>query len=145
LRERSATIRRMRLDDLPAAMELDAASLARPWSEAVWRAELNSPFGCYLLLEEDGAVCGQIGVKRVGDELHIMTLAVREDRRRRGYARALVSAAISFNPEARSVYLEVRPTNTAARALYESLDFVETGTRPRYYGDEDALLMTLDL
>ena len=43
------------------------------------------------------------------------------------------------------VYLEVRPSNLAARALYGSLGFTETGVRPRYYGDEDALLMTLDL
>jgi ribosomal-protein-alanine N-acetyltransferase len=41
--------------------------------------------------------------------------------------------------------LEVRPSNVAARVLYRSLGFDETGVRPRYYGDEDALLMTLDL
>jgi [ribosomal protein S18]-alanine N-acetyltransferase len=46
---------------------------------------------------------------------------------------------------AKRVYLEVRPSNLAARALYGSLGFAETGVRPRYYGDEDALLMTLDL
>jgi [ribosomal protein S18]-alanine N-acetyltransferase len=39
----------------------------------------------------------------------------------------------------------VRPTNVAAMALYESLGFLETGRRPRYYGDEDAVLMTLNL
>ena len=43
------------------------------------------------------------------------------------------------------MHLEVRPSNAAARTLYRSLGFRETGRRPRYYGDEDALLMTLDL
>jgi len=43
------------------------------------------------------------------------------------------------------VHLEVRPTNWAAISLYESLGFSTTGRRPRYYGDEDALLMTLNL
>jgi ribosomal-protein-alanine N-acetyltransferase len=43
------------------------------------------------------------------------------------------------------VYLEVRPANAAARALYASLGFEATGLRPRYYGDEDAVLMTRDL
>ena len=43
------------------------------------------------------------------------------------------------------MHLEVRPTNAAAITLYESLGFAQTGRRRRYYGDEDALLMTLDL
>ena len=138
-------VRRMQLSDLPVVMVIDAASLPRPWSRAVWREELGSPFGLYLVLEEAGQVWAQIGVKLVGEELHVMTLAVSPERRRRGYARALVEAAVSAHPEAAKVYLEVRPGNTAARELYESLGFEVTGVRPRYYGDEDALLMTLDL
>ncbi|HZY65155.1 MAG: ribosomal protein S18-alanine N-acetyltransferase [Actinomycetota bacterium] len=138
-------VRRMQLSDLPVVMVIDAASLPRPWSRAVWREELESPFGLYLVLEEAGQVWAQIGVKLVGEELHVMTLAVSPERRRRGYARALVEAAVSAHPEAAKVYLEVRPGNTAARELYESLGFEVTGVRPRYYGDEDALLMTLDL
>ncbi|MDP8974571.1 MAG: ribosomal-protein-alanine N-acetyltransferase, partial [Actinomycetota bacterium] len=37
------------------------------------------------------------------------------------------------------------PSNVAARTLYESLGFRPTAVRRGYYGDEDALLMTLDL
>jgi ribosomal-protein-alanine N-acetyltransferase len=39
----------------------------------------------------------------------------------------------------------VRPSNAAARALYGSLGFVEVGHRPRYYGNEDAVIMALEL
>ena len=137
----------MRVSDLLAVMEIDRQSLPRPWSEAVWREELRSPFGLYLVLEEDGAVSGHIGVKLVADEAHVMTLAVRPERRRRGFARVLIEAAL-INPAsagARRVHLEVRPSNLAARALYGSLGFVRMGVRPGYYGDEDALLLTLDL
>jgi ribosomal-protein-alanine N-acetyltransferase len=126
-------------------MELDALCLPKPWSEAVWREELGSPFGLYLVLEEGGGIFGQIGVRHVLDELHITTLAIRPERRRQGYARTLLRAALAAFPEARRVHLEVRPTNAAARALYEALGFQRTGLRRRYYGDEDALLMTLDL
>lgn len=135
----------MLLSDLPEVMEIDAESLSRPWSAAIWRAEVKSPFGTYLLLEEDELISAYIGVKRTADELHIMTLAVRPQYRRRGYARLLVEAAISAYPDTSVVYLEVRPSNIAARTLYESLGFETTGHRPRYYGDEDALLMTLRL
>ena len=138
-------LRPMEPSDLPAAMELDALCLPKPWSEAVWREELGSPFGLYLVLEEGEEIFGQIGVRHILDELHITTLAIRPERRRQGYARTLIGAALAAFPEARRVHLEVRPSNAAARALYEALGFARTGLRRRYYGDEDALLMTLDL
>jgi ribosomal-protein-alanine N-acetyltransferase len=138
-------LRPMKPSDLPAAMEIDALSLPKPWSERVWREELGSPSCHYLVLEEGGDIFAQIGVRRIIDELHITTLAVRPERRRQGHARALISAALATFPETRRVHLEVRPTNAAARALYEALGFAITGLRRRYYGDEDALLMTLDL
>ncbi len=140
-------VRPMRLSDLPVVMEVDQRSLPKPWSEEIWRQELSSPFGLYLVLEEDGAVSGYIGLKLISDEAHVMTIAVRPEHRRRGFARTLVEAALAdpASAGAKRVYLEVRPSNVAARALYGSLGFAETGVRPRYYGDEDALLMTLDL
>jgi ribosomal-protein-alanine N-acetyltransferase len=137
----------MRLEDIPSVMEIDQESLPRPWSEAVWREELGSPFSLYLVLAEGGEVFGYIGLKHVAGEVHVMTLAVRPEYRRRGFARTLVASALADTAlaHARLVYLEVRPSNREARALYRSLGFVETGVRPRYYGDEDALLMTLEL
>ncbi len=140
-------MRQMRLSDLSAVMEITRRSLPLPWGEAIWREELDSRFGLYLVLEEDGAVVGYIGLKLISDEAHVMTIAVRPERRRRGFARILVQAALAdpASAGARRVYLEVRPSNAGARALYGSLGFVETGLRPAYYGDEDALLMTRDL
>jgi ribosomal-protein-alanine N-acetyltransferase len=136
----------MRLSDLPEVMETDRRSLPKPWSEEIWREELSSPFGLYMVLAEGGALSGHVGLKLIFDEVHVMTLAVRPERRRRGLGQALVEAALAdpASAGARRVYLEVRPSNLAARALYSSLGFTETGVRPRYYGDEDALLMTLD-
>ena len=111
-------LRPVEISDLPSVMEID---------------------------EDEGGILGQIGVRHVLDELHVTTLAVRPERRRQGHARALVAAALAAFPEARRVHLEVRPSNAAARTLYEALGFATTGLRRRYYGDEDALLMTLDL
>ena len=143
--EAGPQLRRMETRDLPSAMEIDALSLPRPWSAAIWRGELSSPYGLYLVIEDRGEVFGQIGVRHVLGELHITTIAVRPEHRRRGHARALIGAALAAFPDASNVHLEVRPTNVEAIALYESLGFRETGRRPRYYGDEDAVLMTLNL
>ncbi len=126
-------------------MEIDSRSLPKPWSAGIWRSELESPFGLYLVLEKGDEIVGQIGVRSVLDELHITTVAVHSEHRRRGHARAMIRGALSAYPDARLVHLEVRPTNATAKTLYTSLGFRETGRRPRYYGDEDALLMTLDL
>ena len=140
-------VRQMRAADLPEVMETDRWSLPRPWSEVLWREEMESPFSLYLILEEDGEVCGHIGLKLISDEAHVMTVAVRPEKRRRGHARTLIQAALAVPVAAgvRRVYLEVRPSNIAARTLYESIGFQTTAVRRDYYGDEDALLMTLEL
>jgi ribosomal-protein-alanine N-acetyltransferase len=61
--------------------------------------------------------------------------------------RALLQLARSRG--AKRVFLEVRPSNTAAIALYDAEGFNEIGRRPRYYparnGREDALVMALEL
>ena len=50
---------------------------------------------------------------------------------------------------AERVYLEVRPSNPKAIALYHDLGFNEIGRRPQYYpadkGREDALVMAIEL
>jgi ribosomal-protein-alanine N-acetyltransferase len=145
LSEAGPHLRRMEARDLPTVMEIDALSLPRPWSAGIWRGELGSPYGLYLVIEDGAGIFGHIGVRHVLGELHITTIAVRPEYRRRGHARALIGEALAAYPNAGHVHLEVRPTNAAAVALYESLGFKTTGHRPRYYGDEDALLMTLDL
>jgi ribosomal-protein-alanine N-acetyltransferase len=80
--------------------------------------------------------------------MHILNLAVHPSKRRRGIARRLLSEGLA---QARALgaelaWLEVRPSNNAARALYESFGFKEAGRRPGYYDDtqEDALLLTLE-
>jgi ribosomal-protein-alanine N-acetyltransferase len=139
-------VRTMRLEDLPTVMEVGRQCLPTPWSEVVWREELRSPFSLYLVLVEGGAVSGYIGVKLVADEMHIMTVAVHLEHRRKGFTRALIKTALAtHHPPARRVYLEVRPSNLPARMLYESLGFIQTSVRPGYYDDEDALLLTLNL
>ena len=140
-----AVLRPMRDEDLPDVWEIDSRSLARPWTRDIWRQELRSPFSRYTVAESEGAVAGYIGLKHTADELHIVNIAVRPESRRGGLARRLLRAALTEHPDALKVHLEVRPSNTPARALYESMGFSVVGRRPGYYGDEDALLMSLSL
>lgn len=91
-------------------------------------------------------VVGMVGFWLMFDEVHIITIAVRQSHRRRGIGEQLLISAIdlAMQLQAQVVTLEVRPSNTSARALYEKYGFREEGMRRRYYSDnnEDALIMT---
>jgi [ribosomal protein S18]-alanine N-acetyltransferase len=110
--------------------------LARPWSR-LWVAR-----------EEGDTVVGFVVSWHVTDELHVLNVATREDRRRRGIARALMAAVVDYarDQRMRHVLLEVRRSNRPAIALYRSLGFFAMGVRARYYADdEDAVEMVLML
>jgi ribosomal-protein-alanine N-acetyltransferase len=112
------------------------AELARPWSRRwVARHEFDGVVGCALAWH-------------VADELHVLNLATRSDRRRLGIGRALMQEMLRYARENRvdHVLLEVRRSNAPAVALYRAIGFFVTGVRQRYYSDdEDAVEMMLSL
>ena len=90
-----------------------------------------------IVIELDGVPAGHALVARTASVVHLVDLAVLARHRRRGVAshllRELVDAADASGQELR---LEVRPGNTAARALYERFGFAAVGER-----NGDALLV----
>jgi len=102
-----------------------------------------------LVSEDDSEVRAFIVARVLGTEWEIENLVVAGDVRRRGFGIQLVNKLLDMagNRGARKAFLEVRRSNTAARGLYEKLEFVETGRRKNYYHDpgEDAVLYTKDL
>ena len=85
----------------------------------------------------------------VAERAELIDLRVLASERRQGFGRQLLWASLTALGDVGAVELEVRSSNVAARALYESLGFSDTGSRPKYYatpdGREDAILMTLTL
>ncbi|MDQ7007033.1 MAG: GNAT family N-acetyltransferase [Acidobacteriota bacterium] len=134
-----------------AALEaLLAAAFERPWSRAMVQEELADRDDRRVLgwLDRDGCVGAAIFLRRTGDNLEILNLAVHPDYRRRGLGRLLVQEAIGRARQEglRQVDLEVSEANVAAVRLYETEGFVPVGSRPRYYPDGSAaLLMSLVL
>jgi len=94
----------------------------------------------------DEQIVGFAGLWMMVDEAHITTFAVRQGWRRQGIGERLLLALFDMARarHAQVATLEVRPSNVAARRLYEKYGFALTGIRPRYYSDdnEDALIMT---
>lgn len=142
-------IRRARLTDVKSIWEIERLSFPAPWSLWCFLSELGNPNSSILLAgpprPQPWKTWGYIIYWVVAQEMHIMNLAVHPRYRRQGIARALLKEALS---RARALgaqvsWLEVRPSNQPAQALYESFGFEKVGVRPRYYADnqEDALLM----
>lgn len=92
-------------------------------------------------------VLGFAGVWMLPDEAHLVTIAVRESRRRRGIGEQLLISTLELaQQEGESmVTLECRVSNGPALDLYEKYRFQQVGLRPRYYSDnhEDAYILTV--
>lgn len=142
----------MTLDDLPAVLEIDRLSFALPWPERSFRFELTENDAAHLLVAEMAwggrtRTVGYLGYWLLIDEMHISTLAVYPEVRGQGIAERLLLAGLeqACRQGAEMSTLEVRPSNSAALALYRKHGFELAGRRRAYYRDnqEDALLMTL--
>jgi ribosomal-protein-alanine N-acetyltransferase len=139
--------------DAAAMAAVHAASFAEPWDARAIAEVLASPgaFGLLVREPEDGAALGFALGRTMADEAELLTLAVAPPARRKGLARALVSAlaAAAETAGATSLFLEVAHDNTPALALYAALGFQQMARRPGYYsradGPADALVLRRDL
>jgi len=143
-------IQPMTADDLDGVAAIEDVSYTTPWKRPMFEAELRgNPFS-HLFVARDpvqNILAGYVCFWVVFDELHILNLSVRPDRRRQGIGEGLARWALSWGKEkgARSASLEVRASNEAAKRLYEKLGFKVAAVRSGYYREprEDALIMTL--
>ena len=144
-------IRPATVADLPAMMALEKrAATAAHWSaeqyEALFRA--SDAVRVALIMREDSDLQGFVIARVVGEEWEIENIAVASPARQRGLGTRLLGELLDSARanDAAAVFLEVRESNQAARALYEKWAFRESGCRPRYYKDpaEDAILYRLD-
>ena len=141
-----AVVRRMILKDVDAVHQIESESFSSPWSRGAFEDELiENKCARYLVAETGGEIVAYAGCWMVLDECHITNIAVKKDKRGKGYGRLITQELIQYatNLGASYVTLEVRRTNHTAQSLYRSLNFLQVGCRKRYYEDngEDAILM----
>ena len=138
----------MRADHLDELARLERICFSRPWSRTMLAEELDNQCAAFLVAEEPvaGKVAGYAGLLVMADEGYITNVAVFPEYRRRGVAEQLIAVFDRFARGNRLAFLtlEVRPSNTAAIALYRSFGFEEAGRRRNYYDlpKEDALILT---
>ena len=145
----SLTIEPMSESDLEEVLAVERVSFPGPWTRDGFITELKREPAVCLTARLEGRVAGYLVFWVLPPEIHILNIAVRPDLRYRGIGRTLLDYLFAYAGErgADRLFLEVRPSNVAARALYKRAGFLVTGKRPNYYAEEgeDAILLTKSL
>ncbi len=156
----STIVRLARESDLGAVLQIERDSFADPWSRESFASSLALDRMRFLVAEDadrvpaggrdgGGEILGYVVALFIVDEAEIADLAVTPEARRRGIGGLLLDrvAVEAARAGVRSLYLEVRESNSAARALYASRSFAQVGLRRGYYQHprEDALLLKREL
>ena len=133
---------------LAGAARIEELCFSVPWSEKSLEILLGEQ-GVGFAVVEDSQVAAYGGMLTVLDEGQITNIAVSPDYRRKGFARAILSALEEYAKDngIEFLTLEVRESNSAARALYLSEGWKEDGIRKNFYKfpPENAILMSKSL
>ncbi|MEI6706840.1 MAG: ribosomal protein S18-alanine N-acetyltransferase [Methylococcales bacterium] len=142
-------LRTMTHADLSAVMDIERKNYDFPWSEDIFRDCFKAGYSCWVCEAQDKVLGYSLLSLAVG-EAHILNVSVDPAEQKQGIGRKMMENAIDYaRGRAETVFLEVRPSNTYAIALYEDLGFNEIGIRKGYYpaknGREDAIMLALQL
>ena len=140
----------LKQSDLATAFLIEKLSHDFPWTERVFYGNQGEKYH-NLKISVNNQIVGYAITQYVLDEATLFNIAVDPDFQRRGLGRELLEHLID-ELEKRGIltlWLEVRASNAAAIALYESLGFNEATIRRNYYptadGHEDAIIMALPI
>lgn len=138
-------IRKMTLEDLDAATEIEKANFSNPWTKEGFESELKADNTLYLICESEGKPVGLCGYIRSFEEADVTNVSVLREYRGQGIATALMKELLRLGTDdgISDFSLEVRVGNADAIHVYEKLGFVSEGIRPNFYDNpkEDAMIM----
>ena len=143
-------MRSMTPADVDAVLSIEQAVQAYPWTRGNIIDALNHGYVCRV--DEDNCVIrGYAIMMPAVDEAELLTIGVAAAQQRKGLGRMILNEMLQTARamNMKRVFLEVRPSNVAAIALYRRTGFDLIGARRGYYqdanGSEDALVMACDL
>jgi ribosomal-protein-alanine N-acetyltransferase len=150
LKEPLPGLRPMRLDDIDAVAGIEANAYEFPWTVGIFRDCLRAGYECWVLADDMRAI-GYAVLSVAAGEAHLLNVCVAPSHSGHGHGTRLVRRMIDLARwhRAERMFLEVRPSNARAIALYDRIGFNEIGRRPNYYparrGREDAIVMAIEL
>jgi ribosomal-protein-alanine N-acetyltransferase len=136
----------MRDADLAEVLALESAVYTHPWTRGNFADSLRAGYLCQTW-RSGAELIGYFVLLVAAGEGHLLNLSVASARQRQGHGSALLTDVMRLARarEAQQLFLEVRPTNAGAKALYSRFGFRQVAVRPGYYpaygGREDALVL----
>ena len=133
----------MRHEDLANVSDIERRSYDFPWSHGIFRDCLLAGYQC-VVLDREGDVAGYGILSIAAGEAHILNICVDPAYRSLGYGERLLDDMLfrARTSAVAQIFLEVRPSNQHALALYKKKGFHKVAKRPAYYqahdGREDA-------
>lgn len=140
----------MREHDLDEVMAIESVIYTHPWTRGNFADSLRAGYACRVL-RLGPALLGYFVLMVAAGEAHLLNLSIAPAHQRTGHGTRLLGEAMALARKlgARSLFLEVRPSNRAAQSLYTRIGFRRIAVRRGYYpahaGREDALVLTLSL
>jgi ribosomal-protein-alanine N-acetyltransferase len=140
-------IRAMRDEDILAVTSIEMGAFSEPWPEKEIRYELHeNPVAKLYVATIDEEVVGYLDFMITFDSATINRVAVNEGYRQKGIGQALLDKMVEVCHEQKDtvefITLEVRPSNTAAQALYLKNGWKQVTVKKGYYSNgEDAIYM----
>jgi ribosomal-protein-alanine N-acetyltransferase len=143
-------IRAATADDIATLMELERESpSAAHWTEQQYAELFRGADRLVIVAEMEGSpsravLSAFLVARRVATDWELENIVVAAGAQRNGLGTRLLQTLLARASETNgnSVFLEVRESNTPARALYERSGFCQTASRKSYYTNplEDAIL-----
>jgi ribosomal-protein-alanine N-acetyltransferase len=133
--------------DLAEVMAIESAIYTHPWTRGNFADSLKARYECRTWRARD-ALIGYFVLLVAAGEAHLLNLSVAAELQRRGHGSTLLAEAmrVARAGGALNMFLEVRPSNEGAKALYRRFGFRQVAVRSGYYpapgGREDALVLT---
>jgi ribosomal-protein-alanine N-acetyltransferase len=152
-------LRKFTMNDLASVTRINQVCLPENYTDFFY-VDLYRRFPeAFIIAEENGEIVGyimcriEVGLSNIGlpslvKKGHVVSVAVRPERRHKGVGRALITKAMEGMRMygAKQCYLEVRVTNEEAIGLYKKLGWEVTRSIRGYYADgEDAYVMSTKL
>lgn len=116
------------------------------WSYNILKQELENCKSKYFVAKQENEIVGFAGILLIIDQVNIMNIVVKKDKRNFGIGSLLLEEIIRYSKihNATSITLEVNEKNIPAIKLYKKYGFKQVGLRRKYYNNEDnAILMDL--
>ena len=116
------------------------------WSYNILKQELENGKSKYFVAKQENEIVGFAGILLIIDQVNIMNIVVKKDKRNFGIGSLLLEEIIRYSKihNATSITLEVNEKNIPAIKLYKKYGFKQVGLRRKYYNNEDnAILMDL--